>query len=215
MAQSPDEQAVGEGERQIHLEAHVADGGRAVQAGRDLHVHFNDGHRGATRVFGDSVREICPYPGLASFGEGQAQWFFGRKRAVAMVCQRLDRQLFETGLLVVIGPSGAGKSSLLHAGIVPALERGDLPVAGSRSWPCVLLTPTAHPIRKLAQRVAAEVSAMTGGDAAEMAEAWLASPEHFIDDLRRVLSGIPEVLFVTRGQPGAGPGGGGGQHLIG
>src|SRR6266700_2909178 len=29
------------------------------------------------------------------------------------------------------------------------------------------------------------------------------------------LSGIPEVLLVTRGQPGAGPGGGGVQHLAG
>ena len=29
-----------------------------------------------------------------------------------------------------------------------------------------------------------------------------------------VLSGIPIVLFVTRRQPGAGPGRGGGQHLI-
>jgi hypothetical protein len=29
------------------------------------------------------------------------------------------------------------------------------------------------------------------------------------------LSGIPKVLFVTRWQPGAGPGGGGGKHLIG
>jgi 5-methylcytosine-specific restriction protein A len=28
------------------------------------------------------------------------------------------------------------------------------------------------------------------------------------------LSGIPKVLFVTRGQPGAGPGRGGGQHLV-
>jgi hypothetical protein len=29
------------------------------------------------------------------------------------------------------------------------------------------------------------------------------------------LSGIPKVLFVTRRQPGAGPGRGSGQHLIG
>ena len=29
------------------------------------------------------------------------------------------------------------------------------------------------------------------------------------------LSGIPEVLFVTRRQPGAGPGRGGGEHLAG
>lgn len=28
------------------------------------------------------------------------------------------------------------------------------------------------------------------------------------------LSGIPKVLLVTRWQPGAGPGGGGGQHLV-
>ena len=33
--------------------------------------------------------------------------------------------------------------------------------------------------------------------------------------IARPLSAIPKVLFVTRRQPGAGPGGGGGQHLIG
>jgi len=37
----------------------------------------------------------------------------------------------------------------------------------------------------------------------------------FLRSARAVwLSGIPKVLFVTRWQPGAGPGGGGGQHLV-
>ncbi len=43
--------------------------------------------------------------------------------------------------------------------------------------------------------------------------------EYLTDDgkaaLRSMLSSIPKVLFVTRWQPGAGPGGGGSQHLIG
>jgi hypothetical protein len=42
-----------------------------------------------------------------------------------------------------------------------------------------------------------------------------ARPGRPCGDAASLLSAIPEVLFVTRWQPGAGPGGGGGQHLIG
>jgi len=35
-----------------------------------------------------------------------------------------------------------------------------------------------------------------------------------VEEALRELSGIPKVLLVTRRQPGAGPGGGGGQQLV-
>src|SRR6266487_3789555 len=46
---------------------------------------------------------------------------------------------------------------------------------------------------------------------------WRSEIEEALDaaDVGVLLSGIPIVLFVTRWQPGAGPGRGGGQHLIG
>jgi hypothetical protein len=39
-------------------------------------------------------------------------------------------------------------------------------------------------------------------------------PESAKDRKIEELSGIPKVLLVTRRQPGAGPGRGGGEHLI-
>ncbi|MFF0449024.1 helix-turn-helix domain-containing protein [Streptomyces sp. NPDC004609] len=61
---------------------------------------------------------------------------------------------YRPGPVVVVGPSGAGKSSLLHAGLVPALARGALPVPGSREWPVLSLTPTARPLHALARGMA-------------------------------------------------------------
>ncbi|WP_160147137.1 nSTAND1 domain-containing NTPase [Thermomonospora echinospora] len=92
---------------------------------------------------------MCPYPGLVPFGSSQARWFFGRERATAALVNRLAERRHKAGPLVVVGPSGAGKSSLLHAGLVPALTRGALPMPGSQSWPVLSLTPTAHPTREL------------------------------------------------------------------
>jgi len=47
----------------------------------------------------------------------------------------------------VIGPSGSGKSSVVKAGLVPALWRGDLP--GSEQWFVVEMIPGAHPLDEL------------------------------------------------------------------
>nr|WP_272925635.1 MULTISPECIES: helix-turn-helix domain-containing protein [unclassified Streptomyces] len=99
-------------------------------------------------------REECPYPGLAAFGPGNAAWFFGRERATAALTSRLADRLRVPGPVVVVGPSGAGKSSLLHAGLVPAVARGALPVPGSRSWPVVCFSPGARPLDALAGALA-------------------------------------------------------------
>ncbi|MFI5882965.1 DNA-binding protein [Streptomyces sp. NPDC051554] len=145
------------GGEEMRLEAHAADEARVYQAGRDqhiaerdLHLHYEDGVRRSRRAAPDTPAGECPYPGLAAFDEDQARWFFGRDVATADLLARLDERLHKGGALAVVAPSGAGKSSLLRAGLLPALARGSLPVAGSESWPRLLLTPGAHPVEALA-----------------------------------------------------------------
>jgi hypothetical protein len=62
-----------------------------------------------------------PWPGLATFGESDQDYFRGRRRE----SQELARLVRRERLTVLFGRSGLGKSSLLHAGLSPQL-RGDL-----------------------------------------------------------------------------------------
>jgi WD40 repeat protein/DNA-binding SARP family transcriptional activator len=83
------------------------------------------------------VRDVCPFKGLAPFEAADAEFFFGRERLVDELVGRLQ----DPPLLALVGPSGSGKSSLLHAGLLPALERDyvvvrpgePLPPLGERS----------------------------------------------------------------------------------
>lgn len=97
----------------------------------------------------------CPFPGLASFQPEDEEWFFGRDGATAELLARLAEQVTGGAPLVVTGASGVGKSSLVRAGLLPAVARGGLPVAGSESWPWLLMTPGAKPLTELAARTAA------------------------------------------------------------
>ncbi|WP_121432521.1 WD40 repeat domain-containing protein [Actinomadura pelletieri] len=95
--------------------------------------------------------DFCPYQGLAPFETERTELFFGRARATRNLLERLGSRLERDGsLLLVSGASGVGKSSLLRAGLLPALAKGMLPVDGSRHWPRLLVTPTAEPLRALA-----------------------------------------------------------------
>ncbi|GAA1969625.1 helix-turn-helix domain-containing protein [Catenulispora subtropica] len=68
----------------------------------------------------------CPYPGMTSYSEETARWFFGRDEAAARLLAEVRRQLRRGhGLYAVVAPSGAGKTSLLCAGLVPALRASD------------------------------------------------------------------------------------------
>ena len=59
-----------------------------------------------------------PWPGLTTFSEGQAAFFFGREEEVRELYRRVDRK----ALTVLFGQSGLGKSSLLQAGLFPRLR---------------------------------------------------------------------------------------------
>jgi ABC-type glutathione transport system ATPase component len=67
---------------------------------------------------------LCPYQGLAAYGQADAARFFGRERATRALVARLGQALVTGGIVTLVGASGSGKSSLLQAGLIPALARG-------------------------------------------------------------------------------------------
>ena len=94
----------------------------------------------------------APFQGLQYFDEKDADRFFGRETLVAKIVGRLAASRF----LTVIGASGSGKSSVVRAGVIPALRRGErladgsLPPTDSGQWDVRILTPSAHPLEALA-----------------------------------------------------------------
>jgi hypothetical protein len=175
-AQSPGDA----GAAHIHLEAHASGSGSIIQSGRDTHYYLHDGVRHYRRTDGPVVEE-CPYPGLAAFTAEQARWFFGRSELIAEVTSRIDSSLGQ-GPLVMVAPSGAGKSSLLQAGLLPALARGALPAVGSREWPRLVFTPTAHPMTEMA----ACIASLTGAEPTDAAEL-TADPDRGVTIVRAAL----------------------------
>jgi len=108
----------------------------------------------------------APFQGLQYFDEKDADRFFGREAVVAKIVARLTGTRF----LTVIGASGSGKSSVVRAGVLPALRRGErladgsLPPTDSGRWDIRILTPSAHPLEALAASLARDsdsVSAIT------------------------------------------------------
>ncbi|MGH3815914.1 MAG: AAA family ATPase [Pseudonocardiaceae bacterium] len=95
---------------------------------------------------------VCPYKGLAAFGEEDADWFFGRARSTETLLVQLCGALDVGGIVMLVGASGAGKSSLINAGLVPALARGALTM-GSGNWPLVIMTPGIDPLDELVRHV--------------------------------------------------------------
>ena len=104
-----------------------------------------------------------PYKGLQYFDEHDADHFFGRERLTAKIVSRLH----QTRFLTIIGASGSGKSSLIRAGVIPALRRGQrladgsLPPTDSGQWDIRTLTPTAHPLEALAATLARHEESVT------------------------------------------------------
>ncbi|MFG1825881.1 AAA family ATPase, partial [Microbispora bryophytorum] len=143
--------------------------------------------------------EGCPYRGLVAFSEADAEVFYGREPATAQLVTALSRRLTDPGLLVVTGASGAGKSSLLRAGLMPAIGRGELSEPARHWTRHVLERPTRFPLSNLATLLAA----MAGLDAPAVLERLSAQPHqaHLLArqaaeaDARR--RGLPEAAVAA------------------
>jgi WD40 repeat protein/energy-coupling factor transporter ATP-binding protein EcfA2 len=79
----------------------------------------------------------CPYRGLLAFEAGDREFFFGREQVVEELLERLAPGT----LVALVGASGSGKSSVLRAGLLAAVEAGEVDgIERAR-----LLTPGAGP----------------------------------------------------------------------
>jgi energy-coupling factor transporter ATP-binding protein EcfA2 len=111
---------------------------------------------------------MCPYRGLLPFGEPDAEVFYGREHLAAELAVKLAAQVSRGGMVVVTGASGSGKSSLLRAGLLPILARGQQ-IPGSDRWPRIVMTPTKDPL--------AELAAVGGLDALEIRNGLMRHPD--------------------------------------
>jgi WD40 repeat protein/DNA-binding SARP family transcriptional activator len=105
-----------------------------------------------------------PFKGLQFFDVNDADLFFGRE----MLTAKLVGRLRENSLLaVVVGASGSGKSSLVRAGLIPIVKKGELaadgtrPPKGSATWDIHVITPTAHPLEALAIALTRQAESLT------------------------------------------------------
>jgi KaiC/GvpD/RAD55 family RecA-like ATPase/Cdc6-like AAA superfamily ATPase len=92
------------------------------------------------------MASINPYRGLAPFQEEQAPLFFGRETYGRLLVNELSHRNF----IAVVGAPGSGKSSLVQAGVVPRLRRGE----DGRIWSVVAMTPGSRPVDALATALA-------------------------------------------------------------
>ncbi len=96
----------------------------------------------------EGAEDLHPYPGLASFTEADAEYFFGREAEV----EQMWRRLGQLHLLALVGPSGAGKTSFLRAGLVPSAPPG---------WGVVRCTPGNGPLAGLREALVPGLSGDT------------------------------------------------------
>ncbi|MEO1446348.1 MAG: hypothetical protein AAFV46_08940, partial [Cyanobacteria bacterium J06635_11] len=88
---------------------------------------------------------FCPYRGLSPFDEAHADYFFGREDLTTQLIRKVEKSDF----CALVGASSSGKTSLLRAGLMHHLRKGDR-IPGSDDWEIQLITPTQHPIKGLA-----------------------------------------------------------------
>jgi len=147
--------------RQIYRKLSVRSRVQAIVKARELNLIVDDRDlkgAGTTSLIALPEPEN-PYRGLRAFQIADERYFFGRENLTKELLLKLGEQGEFSRFLAVVGPSGSGKSSLVKAGLIPALWRGELP--GSERWFVVDMVPGAHPLDELEvalMRIAAQQS---------------------------------------------------------
>jgi len=109
----------------------------------------------------EGAEDLHPYPGLASFTEADAEYFFGREAEVEQMWRKLEGP---PRLLGIIGPSGAGKSSFIRAGLTPNAPPG---------WRITRCTPGNTAVASLRSALTPELT-----DRPELLQALMADPDN-------------------------------------
>jgi energy-coupling factor transporter ATP-binding protein EcfA2 len=156
-----------------------------------------DGARTSTLALPGSLKDN-PFPGLRPFDSHESALFFGRDEQ----CDDLLARLARNRLVAVVGASGSGKSSLVRAGLLPALQRGYLPSAGS-SWQIATFRPGGSPTANLVAALA-ESATTTGGapsiSKATLAETLSMSSLGLVEAAARLLGNQQRSLLVLADQ---------------
>ncbi|MEO5897050.1 MAG: hypothetical protein ABIS06_15270 [Vicinamibacterales bacterium] len=108
----------------------------------------------------EALSLVNPFPGLRPFEVSETHLFFGRDGQSSEIVARMERRRF----VAVVGTSGSGKSSLVRAGLLPMLEGGFMPGAGS-FWRFAVMRPRDDAIGSLS--LALGDPAVLGGDTAD------------------------------------------------
>lgn len=90
-----------------------------------------------------------PYRGLHAFEEADARAFFGRDRLRRELIASFAEHGLRSRCGILVGASGSGKSSVVRAGLVPSLRRGEVP--GSEDWFITTMTPGSDPFASLGE----------------------------------------------------------------
>ncbi|MEO1287354.1 MAG: protein kinase [Chloroflexota bacterium] len=134
---------------------------------------------------------INPFKGLRAFDEADEMTFFGRDKLVKRLLQRLDDKSQNENFLALVGPSGSGKSSVVHAGLVPALRRGEL--EGSDEWFILDMVPSANPFTQLV----ATLRSISLDPLASAERELQASPDALVDLLPKVIPTQDDHLLLV------------------
>ncbi|MGB7340082.1 MAG: protein kinase [Phototrophicaceae bacterium] len=90
---------------------------------------------------------VNPFKGLRAFDEADEYTFFGRDKLVKKLIQRLEEDSENHNFLALVGPSGSGKSSVVSAGLIPAIRRGEL--YDTENWYILDMVPGTQPFAQL------------------------------------------------------------------
>ncbi|GHB10487.1 hypothetical protein GCM10010330_75680 [Streptomyces tendae] len=140
------------------------------------------------------VRPDTPFRGLATFGEEDADVFFGRADDIGRVLTALRG---DQPTVTVYGPSGCGKSSLALAGVVPRMRQDGYQVlrvnaAHFSSLRAALATELFEVMRS-------RQDGLPRADSADQVEAWLAELG-LTDAVHRALGSSADRLLVVLDQ---------------
>ncbi len=131
-----------------------------------------------------------PFKGLMAFDETDSDRFFGRGEVVDELLSGLESPGPPSRLTLVVGGSGSGKSSVVRAGVVPRVRRGD--VRGSAPWFVTTMLPGSSPFKELVEalrRIAVD-------DIGEVAESLFHGRVTLDDVVGNAVPGSERVLLV-------------------